>query len=171
MAGKNALFSRFVTTLTTFNVPLADALKQIDDLPVDDAMRALPRCMDEWTYWTAAAREIAALNSTDRDPPTKEEVGDVYAKHCMTHDPLATPRYNLAIALMQFATHQTKHAFGRAEGLPYPHPDGSRTYSDPRSALQEAMGDLSDLSRRVDELWPHFIEDTAERVGFDLTSV
>ena len=171
-----AVFDHFMEEMEDPNLPTRDGIKVITDFePDEEIARAAPGWQNQWDYWKAAALECAALNYKEGEAHmptnTEEHVGDTYAKHFMTTNPLASPHYNVSIGMMKFATHQVLHAFERVHGLSYPDPDGTRAYGTPGPALETAAFGSSALEREVGELWPKFIEDTAKRVGFDIKSI
>ncbi len=175
--GRNqGVFDRFMDGLQDVNLPTRNGLKLIEEFPADDeTAQGTPGWVDQWNYWKGAALECAALNHKEGEAQmptnTEEHVGDTYAKHFMTTNPLAAPKYNVSIAMMKFATHQVARAFERVHGLSYPDPDGTRAYETPGPALETAAFGSSAVEREVGELWPKFIEATAERVGFDIKSI
>jgi hypothetical protein len=179
----HALFDHFMTSMEDLNLPTRDGIELVNDLEVTSEMRKAPGWLDEWNYWKGAALACAALNykegESGRPQNTEEHVGDVFAEYFMTVNPLAKPRYNVAIAAMKFATHQVRHAFGRVHGLPYPDPDGTRSYTTldldiktaVSAAVETAATGSSKLEREAEERWPKFLEATAERVGFDMKNI
>ncbi len=173
-SNKADLFLDFVSTLVDVNISPKLGLAIIDIFEVDDDMRAHADLMKEWKHWTNAARATAALNltpGTSTSDDTKNHIGDVYAQYFMLTGSVATPRYNLCIALMKFATHQTLHAFGSTQGLPYPNADGTRDYATPGPAIESAYFGHNEIEDSVANLWPEFLRETAERLDFDFDAM
>lgn len=170
---KRARFFAFVESLEDINLPVTDGLETINSLITDEEMRALPDLLKELEHWTAAARALAKFNMVAGAiayPYTKQQIGDVYAQYFMRTDALATPRYNICIAIMKFATHQTSHALGQTMDVPYPNADGTRDYLTPGPAIETAYFGHSNLEEELSNAWRPFLHETAARHSFDLNA-
>lgn len=175
MAGADAdaeydTFSEFTATLDDPNISPEKGLEVIRGFVLVDMMLSREDMMTEWHHWYAAAGAAAALNEGS-PRVTEEEVYTVAAKYVLLDSLLATPRYNMCISMMHFTMHQLMHAFGRIHDLPYPHSDGSRTYNDPSSALEEAFGGKSVRMEAVEGMWKDFLRCSSERAGLNVDAI
>ena len=168
---ENEVFICFMGAMEDLDTTAEDGMVCIQSIP-EEKFQGNAHVWKEWQYWRTAAEAAASLNLKENASKcTLAAVKILLEKYMLQHTPITRPISNMGQGLMKFTNHQLWHAFAALNGLPPRDKEGGRTFDHPAEAMAEAFDGNAQKEAEIGRLWRHWIKETVQEVGFDMTAI